>query len=160
MDSLASVATVLATIIGAVALWFQIKGHRRRGARGNRVSGSASGSGVVVSVANSFPTWADRVGDWYVTVKTYNGGDRPVTVEAWGFELPGGGSLFQARPIPWAPRLPHRLEPGDKVEFFMPEAGLRQSLTERNLRFAQTKSWVRLASDEKIYGPAAPVQDE
>jgi hypothetical protein len=33
-----------------------------------------------------------------LTVKAYNGGDRPVTVEGWGFELPDGGNLTYQSP--------------------------------------------------------------
>src|SRR5689334_8752267 len=119
MDVVGVVATVIGVGIAAVALWFQIRGHNAS----SPVAAPDMGhkAAVTVSVANSFPTFANGdVGDWYVTVKAYNGGDRRVTVDAWGFELPGGGSLFQIRQVAWSPDLPYKLEPGDKVEFWMP----------------------------------------
>jgi hypothetical protein len=161
VEEVGVVATVVGVAIAAIALWFQVRSHRTGPGRTGRAASLRTGAAVVVAVANSLPTFSNGdVGDWYVTVKAYNGGDRPVTVEGWGFELPDGGSLFQLVPVEWSPRLPYRLEAGDKVEFWMPAEGLRQSLAERNVKFAQTRSWVRLASDEKFYGPAAPLADE
>lgn len=160
MDEIGVVATVVGVGIAAVALWFQTRSHRRD-SDARTAALLRPGPLLKVSVANSLPTFTDgRTGDWYVTVKAYNDGDRPLTIEAWGFELPDGGSIFQAKPVAWSPPLPCRLEPGDKVEFWMPSEGIRQSLAGRKVKIDQTRSWVRLASDEKFYGPPAPLTNE
>lgn len=122
---LAIVGLIVATVgalTGIVSLMWQVT-TRRRGAHNVRVT-----------VGSSLLAYGDgSVSDWLICVTAANVGAAPVTVNGWGFALPGKrGAVRQTRPLTGSTPLPHRLEPGTSMSLFMQPAQLHGTLAEQD----------------------------
>jgi hypothetical protein len=68
----------------------------------------------------------------HVSVTVTNRGRAPVTIDAWGFELPGDKSnIVQTLPLPWLPPPPHRLEAKAEAQWMMALADLQRRCAQR-----------------------------
>lgn len=138
----ALIVSVLALLVAAASLVWQVTSWRRSGPR------------VKVETANSFPVF-DRLdggrdlGDHHVEVKAYNRGRAPVTLTAWGLQLPGGRTAI-SRGTAWSAPMPHRLEPGAEAGWHLPADEVRAVCAEQGVTFRQVRGFVALAGGKRV----------
>lgn len=89
-----------------------------------------------------------------VAVTAHNVGASAVTVTAWGVRMPNGQDYVSPMPIFGSDTVPHRLESGAEVTFYMRQAELRSRIVEDGIDPRSLRAWVRLATREQIYAPA------
>jgi hypothetical protein len=138
----ALIVSVLALVVAASSLVWQVISWRR------------SGPQVKVETANSFPVFDEPggrrdLGDHHVEVKAYNGGRAPVTLTAWGLQLPGGRTAI-SRGTAWSSPMPHRLEPGAEAGWHMSADEVRAVCAEQGVTFRQVHGFVTLAGGERV----------
>lgn len=137
---LTGVIALVGAFTGIFALVWQISTWRR------------SQHLVRVSVGTSWLTYGSSLGPAMLAVTAANIGSSSVTVTSWGVSTGRKQdditTLEQFAP---SPRLPHRLESGSDVCFYMPLESVRSLAAKRQLSPNQLRCWVRLATGQRMY---------
>jgi len=120
----------------------------------------ASGPKIKLLVSNGVLPYQEPPLDWLVVVTAINTGRAAASIASWGLRTPDGQNLHQVEPVPWAPTLPHRLEPQASVELYMPVANLRQICTAQGIAISSLRSWVRLGTDKLVFGGPPKVAED
>lgn len=137
--AIVSLAASAASILVSVILW------RRSGAR------------VEVTAAPAFMVIGRQfdADTEYVAITAANTGRAPVTVDGWGIQLPEpNGDLVQLSGGPNQP-VPHRLEPGAAVTWYIDAAVIRQRLADLGIAESATRAFVKLATGKKVLSKKA-----
>lgn len=132
---------IIGTVTGIASLVWQVR-MRTRGA--HRVIVTASGSQMLYDLA-----LGTKQGP-FVQVDASNTGLTAVNVKSWSIAFADGMSAMQMTPsIPGLDvPLPHRLEPGSSVSFYILRSALQAQTGNRDLRTARAQ--VMLATGQKI----------
>lgn len=138
----------IAAATGIASLVWQIT-VRTRGAHSIRVE--AAGGIRMVSAEGTSPR--------YVQVTVRNRGAAAVQITHWAIEISGKNALiaFPAQ-FPPQPTLPHLLEAGTSVRFYVLESELEGHMTENDVRVA--RPLVQLATGQKVTGRRGQVRFE
>ena len=105
-----------------------------------------------VTSAYSIPVFNDSdLGEDHISVTVTNAGRAPTTVTGWGIDMGGQKNMQVVRPVPFSAPLPHRLEGGAEVTFFVAVQPLRDYRASTGLTFDRMKPWVRAAGDRKHF---------
>lgn len=109
-----------------------------------------NGPVVEVNVTNAITDAGTGEPEHYVGVEAVNTGRAPTTVTSWGFELPGGGSVYSTVALRISESLPCRLESHSKATFYLVADELRRVRQERGIEFTDMRPWVELGTGKRI----------
>lgn len=87
----------------------------------------------------------------FIQVRVSNRGRSAATITGWGIEAPGGGSLFQLRPLGFSTKLPARVESHSDASFYMPVDGIREQAARQRIPSDKLRAWAQPASGKKVY---------
>jgi len=87
----------------------------------------------------------------YVCVQVINTGRAAASVTGWGVEMPGGGNLVVLQPPYFSTKIPVRLEPHARADFYVGADELRQRAAERGVALKRMKPWAQSATGKKVY---------
>ncbi|GAA2845478.1 hypothetical protein Acy02nite_46920 [Actinoplanes cyaneus] len=133
----AEVLSIIAIGMSTVSLGWQIVSWRRSGA-------------LIRATVNQ--ALVGHEGIWCTNVTARNLGRMAVSVTNWGYQLPGrkAGNIFMTRPLPISPTLPHRLEAGAEVSFYMETDAIQQVCKQKGLPYQRVRAWVDLGDGRRI----------
>jgi hypothetical protein len=115
---------------------------------------SRSGPVLRVEVTNMVTDAGSTYGgtpEHYVEVKAVNRGRAAATIQTWGIEVPGGGSIFVMQPLSFSQRLPARVEPHSSASFHIAGDEIWKVSAEKGIPLTKMRPWVQPASGKRIY---------
>lgn len=155
--TIAAIAAVVAALIAAATLAWNVTVHRRSGRR------------VLVESSYAIPVYGpphapEFRDDDRVEVTVTNRGGAPVTVTNYGVSLGKGKetNLFVRDRPTWATPLPARVEPGGgPARLLVPVDQLRQVRRERAIPYSAMRCWVSLGDGRRVYSRnSVPLADD
>lgn len=142
------VLAVVGAVTGVIALIWQVATWRRGSHR------------VVVKTANSFPIGGLVETEHLVAITAHNVGAMAVDIVAYGITAANGGNLNDFRRSQPNGPLPHRLEPGASVDYYMNADAIREYREESGFPFSRMKPWVRLGTGKTVMSRrSVPLRD-
>lgn len=119
----------------------------------------ASGPKIQVESAHVYSTGGSQLGAHHFSVTAVNRGRAKTTITGWGLRLPDHSNLVVMQQLRFSTQLPFEVSPNSSASFYVEGKEVVDLCGQRQVKVADLRPWVRLATGQEVIGPGLPLKD-